>query len=70
MNIRLASDPTGEVAKKYGVLYEDCTQALFIIDPEGKIHHDQPDLCAKLAVAELRQLAWTEYELIDFSIFH
>ena len=40
MKIRLASDPTGKVAKKYGVYKEEeniCFRALFIIDPEGKI---------------------------------
>merc|ERR1719369_446388 len=40
MKIKYASDPTGEVAKKYGVHKEVesiCFRALFIIDPEGKI---------------------------------
>ena len=40
MKIRLASDPTGDVAKKYGVYKEEeniCYRALFIIDPDGKI---------------------------------
>ena len=40
MKIKLASDPTGEVAKKYGVYKEEeniCFRALFVIDPEGKI---------------------------------
>ena len=40
MQVRLASDPVGEVAKKYGVykMEENISfRALFIIDPEGKI---------------------------------
>ena len=40
MKIRLASDPTGDVAKKYGVYKEEeniCFSSNFIIDPEGKI---------------------------------
>ena len=40
MKIRLASDPTGDVAKMYGVYKVEeniCFRALFIIDPEGKI---------------------------------
>ena len=40
MKIKLASDPTGEVAKKYGIYKEEeniCFRALFIVDPEGKI---------------------------------
>eukprot|EP00091_Calanus_sinicus_P015680 TRINITY_DN3419_c0_g1_i7.p2 TRINITY_DN3419_c0_g1~~TRINITY_DN3419_c0_g1_i7.p2 ORF type:complete len:173 (-),score=76.64 TRINITY_DN3419_c0_g1_i7:2-520(-) len=40
MKIRLASDPTGDVAKKYGVYKQEeniCFSSNFIIDPEGKI---------------------------------
>ena len=40
MRVRLASDPVGEVAKKYGVYKMEeniCFRALFIIDPKGKI---------------------------------
>eukprot|EP00092_Neocalanus_flemingeri_P027627 GFUD01029980.1.p2 GENE.GFUD01029980.1~~GFUD01029980.1.p2 ORF type:complete len:190 (+),score=64.20 GFUD01029980.1:172-741(+) len=40
MKIRLASDPVGDVAKKYSVYKEEeniCYRGIFIIDPEGKI---------------------------------
>ena len=40
MKIRLASDPVGEVSRKYGVYKVEenlCFRALFIIDPDGKI---------------------------------
>ena len=41
MHVRLASDPVGEVAKKYACtrwMEENiCFRALFIIDPKGKV---------------------------------
>ena len=40
MRVRLAFDPVGEVAKKYGVYKMEeniCFRTLFIIDPKGKI---------------------------------
>ena len=61
MKIKLASDPTGEVAKKYGVYKEEeniCFRALFIIDPECKIVTiEKCDLPVGVSMEEsLRQL--------------